>query len=159
MRTARDVLTMVTYSTPSTPTRSEPFKTSNYLSSLSVWPGLAKSYLISAIRQLLMDHTVASTLKMTAPTGTQVAVANIHHAPQCNSAADHTVYSTRLEVGHLTVLVDVNMSNRSRNSTNIEQCAFAFKGLHCCVIPILRDMQSDQITVIPTSTEEIVIGR
>jgi hypothetical protein len=138
MRTARDVLTMVTYSTSSTPTRSEPLKTSNYLSSLSVRPGVAKSYLISVIRQLFTDHAAASTLKMSAPTGTQVAVANIHHASQCNSAADHTVYSMRLEVGHLTVLVDVKMSNRSRNSTSLEQCAFAFRGWHCCVVPILR---------------------
>ena len=101
-----------------------------------------------------MDHAAASTLKMSAPTGTQVAVANIHHAPQCSSAADHTVYSTRLEVGHLTV-VDVKMSNRSRNSTSVEQCAFAIRGWHCCVtvVPILRDMHSDQITVIPTSGE------
>ena len=98
------------------------------------------------------DHAAASTLKITAPTGTQVAVANIHHAPQCSSPADHTVYSTRLVVGHLTV-VDVKMSDISRNSTSVEQYAFAFRGGHCCVVPILRDMQSDQITVIPTSAE------
>ena len=73
---------------------------------VNIRPGLAKSYLISAIRELFTNHAAASALKMTAQNGTQVAVANIHHAPQCSSATDHTVYSTRLEVGHLTV-VDV----------------------------------------------------
>ena len=54
-------------------------KASNYLSSSSVRPGPAKSYLISANRQLFTYHTAASSLKMNAPTRTQVAVANVHH--------------------------------------------------------------------------------
>ena len=49
-----------------------------------------QSYLISALRQLFTDHAAASTLKMTTPTGTQVAVVNIHRAPQCSSAADQS---------------------------------------------------------------------
>ena len=131
-------------STSSTPKRLEPLKTSNYLSSSSVRLGLAKSYLIRAIRQLFTDHAAGCSLqpqndRAHRESGTQVAVANTHHAPQCNSATDHAVYSARLEVGHLTV-VDVKMSNRSRNSTSVEQCAFAFRGWH-------------QIAVIPTSAE------
>ena len=121
-------------------------KTSNYLSSSSVRPGLAKSYLISAIQQLFTDYVATSTLKMTAPTGTQVAVANIYHAPRCSFAAD-IQRDLKLEVGQTPYC------SRRRNSTSVEQCASAFRGWHCCVIPILRDMQSDQITVIPTSAE------
>ena len=37
---------------------------------VNIRPGLAKSYLISAIRQLFMDHAAATTLKTTQPTGT-----------------------------------------------------------------------------------------
>ena len=92
------------------------------------------------------DHAAASTLKMTAPTGTQVAVANIYHAPRCSFAAD-IQRDLKLEVGQTPYC------SRRRNSTSVEQCASAFRGWHCCVIPILRDMQSDQITVIPTSAE------
>ena len=92
------------------------------------------------------DHAAASTLKMTAPTGTQVAVANIYHAPRCSFAAD-IQRDLKLEIGQTPYC------SRRRNSTSVEQCASAFRGWHCCVIPILRDMQSDQITVIPTSAE------
>ena len=78
--------------------------------------------------------------------------------PQCSSAADHTVYSTRLEVGHLTV-VDVKMSNRSRNSTSVEQCGFAFRGWHCCVVPILATCNQTKSLSFQQVQREIVIGR
>ena len=48
------------------PTHSDPLKTSNSFSSVRL--GLAKSYLINAIRQLFTDRAATSTLEVTALT-------------------------------------------------------------------------------------------
>ena len=88
-----------------------------------------KSYLINAIWQLITDRAAASALKVTVPTGTQLAASNIHHGPRCGSVG-----------GHLTVVVR-KISNRSRNSsTRVEKCTFAFREWHCCIASILRDI-------------------
>ena len=50
--------------------------------------GTGKSYLINMIWQLFTDHAAASALKVTVPTGMQVAAANIHHGPRSGYVAD-----------------------------------------------------------------------
>ena len=44
--------------------------------------GTGESYLINTIWQLFTDRAAASPLKVTVPTGMQVAAANIHHGPR-----------------------------------------------------------------------------
>ena len=83
--------------------------------------------LINMIWRLFTDRAAAAAapaLKVTAPTRIQVAAANIYHGQRCGR---HTVYSTRPEVGHFTV-VDVKISNTSRNSVQRNACLLLENG-------------------------------
>ena len=74
--------------------------------------GTGESYLINMIWQLFTDRAATSALKVTAPTSRRR-----QHLPRATMRFHrrHAVYSTRLEVGHFTV-VNVKISNTSRNS-------------------------------------------